>query len=83
MTARAGCLGVLSCQRKQNQVVIKGGAVRVQSIMTGHAVCPKCEDVFLRKNRFHLKVTVGAGKLVEGRGVAFGVTIFAGEGGAV
>lgn len=51
--------------------------------MTGHAVCPKCEDVLLRKNRFDLEVTVGAGELVEGRGVAFGVAIFAGEGGAV
>ncbi len=51
--------------------------------MAGHAVCPEGKDVILRKNWLHLQVTVGAGELIEGRSVAFGVAILAGESSAV
>jgi hypothetical protein len=48
--------------------------------MTGFAVHPKCQDMFLGKGIIHLQVAVGTGQLVEGGGISPGVAIFTSEG---
>lgn len=79
MTARAFGKRVQANQRKLNLVMVEGGAVRIESVVAGGAICPEGEDVFLRESIIHLQMAVGANELVNGLGKTVCVAVCAFE----
>ena len=56
--------------------MVKGRAERLHSIMTGHTIRTKRQEVFGRKSLVDLQMAITARILIERRGVSIYVTIF-------
>ena len=57
--------------------------MRLDTVMTGHAIRAKRQEVFGRKHLIDLQMAIAASVLVKWRGVTFYVTIFAEECGVI
>lgn len=77
VTTRAGGLCVQADERKGSFGVVEFMAVRIETVVTGQAVRPKGEDMFLREDRVHLQMAVGANILVEGGAITVHMAITA------
>lgn len=79
MAAAAFDLSVFSAQGEGNRVMVEGSAVRIHPVVTGHAIRPEGENVFLHEGRVVIEMAIGADILIEGLGVSGGMAICAGE----
>jgi len=70
-------------QTERHLVMVKARAMRVQPIVTGHAVRPEGQDMLRRKGLVDLQVAVGTGSLVERGYITLYMAILAGKGRAV
>jgi hypothetical protein len=75
MTGRTFHRRVLADQIEWHFIMIKSFAVRFHAIMTGHAVCTKCQEVLSGKGLIDLQVAVTTRSLIERRSVTFYVAI--------
>lgn len=60
--------------------MVKGFAVRIHAVMTGHAVCPECQNMCLGKRLVYFQVAIDAGGLVKGSSITVDMAIFTGCG---
>ena len=67
-------------QAKRCLVMIEVLSKRFNTVMAGHAVRTKGNEVAGREDQVDLQVTIAAGVLIEGHGKAVAMTVGAGEG---
>jgi len=79
MTSRAFRKDMFSIKIKSDLVMIKVRTMRIDAIMTGHAVCAKCQEVLGGKGLIHLQVTISARRLIERCGITIYMTVLTGE----
>ena len=70
-------------QVERHLIMVEGRAVRIDAIVTGHAVRAEGQEVFGGESLVDLQVTVSARGLIEWGGVPVDMAIFAGKRGAV
>ena len=77
MTGGTFCEGVLADQVERDFVMVKRFAMRIQTIMAGHTVRPKRQNMLRSKCLIYIQMTVCAHYLVKGTGITFYVAILA------
>ena len=66
-------------QIEWNFIMVKTGAVRLNAVMTSHAVCTECQGMVGGECRVNLEMTIYAGSLIERRSIAAYVAVLAGK----
>jgi hypothetical protein len=76
MTLGTGYRRMFTNQIERHLVMVKAFAVRIHSIMTGHAICAEGDEMFGGKCLINLQVTIAACILIERRNEALVMAVF-------